>query len=259
MSSSEDVSRSKDERYQPGTLITVEVMKELLREERESLKDFIREEISLVTDALRSELAEQRSRVLELEQHVEAQGVVIDEMEGRLRQREDRTAELEEALDQVEADQKSGDLIFAGSAIPPPPAITDYSRPEDVTAVTLELLRRHLPTVELSREDFVSCTRIAQGKKLLCKFSRSGPLSPRYQLYDSRFSLKDSRDEDRLYISENLSKVRFHIFQKLLQEKRAKRLYSVFSKNGAVFCKAVKHGRKIRVSYVQQIPEVLRG
>ena len=134
------------------------------------------------------------------------------------------------------------------------------SRPsEDVTAVTLDVLKRHLPTVELRREDIASCIRVARGKKIICKFFRTGPLTPRYRLYDSRFSLKDSRPEDRLYISENLSKARFDIFQKLLQEKRAKNVHSVFSKNGAVFCRVAMHGRKIRVSHTQQIPEVLRG
>ena len=130
---------------------------------------------------------------------------------------------------------------------------------EDVAGVALDILRRRLPAVEVRREDLVSCTRIARGKKLLCKFSRTGPSTPRYQLYDSRFSLKDSRSDDTLYISEHLSKVRFDIFQKLLQEKRAKKVHSVFSKNGVVFCRVVMHGRKIRVSDAQQIPEVLRG
>ena len=260
VSSCEDVSRGRDQQSQPGSLITVEVMKELLREERESMRDFIREEISRATETFRSELAEQKSRILELESHVEAQGVFIDELEHRLRGREDRTADLEAALDQVEADQKSSDLIFSGSAIPPPPQPAEgRGPPEDVTGVALGLLRQHLPAVELKREDIVSCTRIARGKKLLCKFSRAGPLSPRYQLYDSRFSLKDSRTDDKLFISEHLSKARFDIFQKLLQEKRAKRVHSVFSKNGVVFCRVVMHGRKIRVTHAQQIPDVLKG
>ena len=260
VSSCEEVSRSKEERHHPGSLITVEIMKDLLREKRKSLRDFIREEISQVADVLHSEIAELRTRVMELEQHAEAQGVVIDDLECRLHQRENRTAELEAALDQVEADQKAGDLILSGTAIPPPPAPTEGREPpEDVTAVTLDVLKRHLPTVELRREDIASCIRVARGKKIICKFFRTGPLTPRYRLYDSRFSLKDSRPEDRLYISENLSKARFDIFQKLLQEKRAKNVHSVFSKNGAVFCRVAMHGRKIRVSHTQQIPEVLRG
>ncbi|KAF0298187.1 hypothetical protein FJT64_004437 [Amphibalanus amphitrite] len=144
-------------------------MKELLREERESLRDFIREEISRTTETFRSELAEQKNRIVELESHVEAQGVFIDELERRLRGREDRTADLEAALDQVEADQKSSDLILSGSAIPPPPQPAEgRGPPEDVAGVALGLLRRHLPAVELKREDIVSCTRIARGKKLLC-------------------------------------------------------------------------------------------
>ena len=260
VSSCEDVSQIKDVRYQPGAPITVEVMKKLLREERESLRSFIREEISLVAESLRTELAAQKTRVLDLEQHVEAQGAFIGELEGKLRQREDRMAELEVALDQVEADQKRGDLILSGTAIPPPLDTADSGGPpEDVTGVVLDLLKRRLPTVEVRREDIASCSRIARGKKLLCKFSRTGPSTPRYQLYDSRFSLKDSRPDDRLFISEHLSKARFDIFQKHLQEKRAKNVHSVFRKNGVVFCRVMMHGRKIIVTDAQQIPEVLRG
>ena len=59
--------------------------------------------------------------VLEMEQHVQAQGLVIDYLECWLCQREDRTMELEVVLDKVEANQKAGDLILSSMVIPPLP------------------------------------------------------------------------------------------------------------------------------------------
>lgn len=266
-SSAEDfTSRCRgDAHLQPDSPVTVGVMQQLLCQERDSLRSFLREEISRVTEVLRAELNEQSSRIQQLEQHVEAQGVVIDELERRLLDREDRTAGLEEALDQVEADQKCNDLIFSGTAVPPRPsppagnAGDNRGGPlEDVTDVTISMLRRHLPAIELKREDIVSCRRIGNGKKILCKFSRGDTSSPRYQLYDKRFALKDSPPENKLFINEHLSKRRLDIFQKLLQEKGAKRLHSVFSKNGVVFCTVMRYGRKIRVTSADQIPHALR-
>ena len=63
----------------------------------------------------------------------------------------------------------------------------------------------------------------------------------------------------RLYVSENLTRKRQDIFQALLNEKRQKRLYTVFTKHGEVFCKTMQHGRKIRVDSLDAIPDALRG
>ena len=62
-----------------------------------------------------------------------------------------------------------------------------------------------------------------------------------------------------LYVNESLSRRRQDIFQALLAEKRAGRLYAVFTKNGEVFCKASQFGRKVRVESLEKITHALQG
>lgn len=61
----------------------------------------------------------------------------------------------------------------------------------------------------------------------------------------------------QLFVSENLTRRKQEIFQALLAEKRAQRLYTVFTKNGEVFCKTMQFGRKIRVDSLDRIANVL--
>ena len=60
-----------------------------------------------------------------------------------------------------------------------------------------------------------------------------------------------------LYINENLTRRRQEIFQALLIERRSGRLYTVFTKNGEVFCKTMQYGRKIRVDSMHKIAQIL--
>lgn len=66
-------------------------------------------------------------------------------------------------------------------------------------------------------------------------------------------------ERQRLYVSENLTRKRQDIFQELLNLKRSRQIYTVFTKNGEVFCKTMQFGRKIRVGRVEDIPNALRG
>ena len=62
----------------------------------------------------------------------------------------------------------------------------------------------------------------------------------------------------QLYVNENLTRRRQEIFQALLAEKRARKLYTVFTKNCEVYCKTVQYGRKIRVDSMEKVMSVLR-
>ena len=65
-------------------------------------------------------------------------------------------------------------------------------------------------------------------------------------------------ESPKLFVRENLSPRRHEIFQALLMEKAAKNIYTVFTKNGAVFCKLVQHGQKIRVRSLNEVQVLLQ-
>ena len=304
---SSDSSDANSALDQPLTELT-------LRSVMQSMTQQIRSDIASEFAALRDELSKMSSRVWELEKHVEQRDNFIEEIENRLKNREDRVEELEEELERISCDNKKRDLIFAGSAIPAPPA---QSWTEDVTSTTVTMLNRCLPDVKVDRDDIDECFRIARGRRILCRFRRAGKGSVRDRLYENRFAARRGGDAaavssprdgsppqsftgdtsptmdrpvpggadtgsvaasatatatttaaptgsgrdattQQLYVSENLTRRKQEIFQALLAEKRAQRLYTVFTKNGDVFCKIMKFGQKVRVDSMSKIEYILR-
>ena len=295
---------SDSELDQPLTELT-------LRSVMQSMTQQIRGDIASEFAAIRDELGKMSSRIYELEKHVEQRDKFIDEMESRLQDGESRVEELEEEVERLNSEHKRRDLIFSGSAVPAPPS---QAWTEDVKATTMALLARCLPDVKVTSSDIEECFRVSRGKRILCRFRRSGKGSVRDELYERRFSARRvgpvaagsggpgvtsappapaaaSRagptsdgptpgggagtglssaaatlaDSERaatalqLYVSENLTRRKQEIFQALLTEKRANRLYTVFTKNGEVFCKTMQFGQKVRVDSMGKIPHVLRG
>ena len=123
---------------------------------------------------------------------------------------------------------------------------TPLARPtEDVEAALITMLNSAFPDLGLQRSDIERVHRT--GKKIWCRFVKSGAGSKRDQLYNGRLSLRDNRKGNELYISECLTKARQELFAKLLAYKKDKKIYTVFTRYGSVFVKEQQYGRNIRV------------
>ena len=116
---------------------------------------------------------------------------------------------------------------------------------EDVEATLISLLNSAFPGLGLQRSDIERAHRT--GKKIWCRFVKSGTGSVRDQLYNGRVSLRGRRRGNELYISECLTKARQEVFAKLLALKKEKKIYTVFSRYGAVFVKEQQYGRNVKV------------
>ena len=138
------------------------------------------------------------------------------------------------------APARDGDRRDGSTAAGPPPR-----QAEDVEATLISLLNSAFPGLDLQRSDIERAHRT--GKKIWCRFVKSGAGSVRDQLYNGRLSLRGNRKGDELYISECLTKARQEIFGKLLALKKEKKIYTVFSRYGSVFVKEQQYGRNVRV------------
>lgn len=126
------------------------------------------------------------------------------------------------------------------TAAAPPPA----RRPEDVEATLIELLNSAFPGLGLQRSDIDRVHRT--GRRIWCRFVKSGAGSMRDRLYQGRLSLK-GRVGNELYISECLTKSRQEIFSRLLALKRQGKIYTVFTRYGSVYVKEQRYSNKIRI------------
>ena len=164
---------------------------------------------------------------------------------------------------------RPGSSTPAGSGEAPPPAGGDASSPaggpgrppssqqsasssgdrdeEDVPATVVRLLNEAYPDLHLQKGDIARAHRDRTGKKIWCKFVHSGPGSKRELVYSRRLSLKTLDRDNALYINESLSKVRNEIFNELPSLKKQRKIYTVFTRNGAVFFKSKQYGQNVRV------------
>ena len=59
-----------------------------------------------------------------------------------------------------------------------------------------------------------------------------------------------------LFVNESLTRLRGQIFRSLLAAKRAKKVYTVFSRGGNVYFKEKQHGVSTRVDSLQRLSQL---
>ena len=83
--------------------------------------DLLKKEMSSKFEGLRSELGALHGRLQELENHIAARDLEIDQLERDVYTKDSRIADLECEVDQLHTEQRRKDLILSGSAIPAKP------------------------------------------------------------------------------------------------------------------------------------------
>lgn len=123
--------------------------------------------------------------------------------------------------------------------------------PEDVSSLVIDAVRSRLRGLEFQKEDIDRAHRLpGPNNKVIVRFVRSGPGSVRDQLMSRRLELSGYND---LFINESLTASKSQIFRSLLEAKKQKQIYTVFTRWGHVFYKAEKYGTNTRVESIQKL------
>lgn len=124
---------------------------------------------------------------------------------------------------------------------------------EDVNGLVIDTVRARLPGLNISEDDIDRAHRLpGPNNKVIVRFVRSGPGSVRDQLMSRRLEL---RGQD-LYINESLTAQKNLIYRSLLDAKKEKKVYTVFTRWGHVFYKTEKYGTSSRVDSVDKLREL---
>ena len=124
---------------------------------------------------------------------------------------------------------------------------------EDINGLVIGVIRARLRGLDIREEDIDRAHRLpGPNNRIIVRFVRSGPNSVRDQLM-SRMEL---RHHDDLFVNENLTAQKNVLYRSLLDAKKAKQIYKVFSRWGHVYFKAEKFGTSTRVDGVEKLREL---
>ena len=112
---------------------------------------------------------------------------------------------------------------------------------EDIHALVITTLNQNLPGINITQQDIDRAHRLpGRNHRVIVRFVRSGDGSVRDRVMGRRLELA-GKD---LYVSESLTKLRGQIFRSLINAKKQKKLYTVYTRGGQVYFKSeVRHQR----------------
>lgn len=122
---------------------------------------------------------------------------------------------------------------------------------EDIHSLVIGVVRARLSGIDIRDEDIDRAHRLpGPNNRVIVRFVRSGPNSIRDQLMSRRLELKHCND---LFINESLTAQKNAIYRALLDAKKSKKIYTVFTRWGHVYFKAEKFGTSSKVDSADKL------
>lgn len=122
---------------------------------------------------------------------------------------------------------------------------------EDIHNLVIGVVGSRLPGINIRDEDIDRAHRLpGPNNRVIVRFVRSGPNSIRDQLMSRRLELRHCND---LFINESLTAQKNAIYRTLLDAKKSKKIYTVFTRWGHVYFKAEKFGTSSRVDSADKL------
>ena len=134
------------------------------------------------------------------------------------------------------------------------PAAAGSTEEENVGRQVISVLQARMPWLNLREQDIDRAHRLpGPNHRVIVKFVQSGAGSKRDLLLTRRTELRGYND---LFVNESLTAQNGQIFRALLQAKKDKKIYTVFTRGGVVFCKTEQFSTRTRVDSVAKLAEL---
>ena len=128
---------------------------------------------------------------------------------------------------------------------------------EDIGGMVVKAINDNVKDVRVTKDDFSAVHRLSKENTVICAFLNK---NLRNKVYEGRLSMRYQADfADRLFVTENLTRAKSAVFNRLLQLKRSGRVWTVFSKAGIPCFKASKTAVPVRVYNMEQVISAERG
>ena len=228
------------------------------QEQREAIVQDLKKELTLALKGMETKIDHIKlsleKRVEDVEKHTNERDILVEKLSAEVEKSRSTIKALQEEAELRDMECRAPELILSGKAVPPKPRTdTAYdATSEDLRCTALGVIRRAFPRAEVEVGDLAEVRRIG-GRVLLCRFVHTGSGSLRNFLYDNRMDLRNKTGDDELFISESLIQKHRDIFRRLLELKKQKKLYCVFTRFGFPYCKVQKDLQKVLVDSVEKV------
>ena len=163
--------------------------------------------------------------------------------------------QLSEIVDKNEQYSRKDMLILSGDGLPPvSPNSGEHEDPSITRDIVTKVIRDKLG-VEL-KGGITACHRLRKNSRALVKF---GDLDDRQQVYEARFTSKDSDQSARIIIHENLTAKRAAQVRILSQLKDNKQIGSYHTRNGNIFARKSVEQKFVPITPFMSMDEILEA
>lgn len=205
-----------------------------------------------IISSFETKFASLNHRIDVLESDVHDKVVQIENIQREMSELKLENHELKNQVESMDMNNRADSLIFTTKDFGPAGA------EENAAEKVADVVSARFSDVRLSKADIQAAHRLQSKDTIICKFySRE----VRDNLYGKRFELMKQSDRPRnpFFISESLTKNNRTLFNELLAAKRDRKLYTVFTRAGAVFCKTSREAKAVRVDSKEKIADILHG
>ena len=125
---------------------------------------------------------------------------------------------------------------------------------EDIEAKIVDVLTRKLPGLSMATSDIRAAHRLQSDSTVICKFMKR---QLRDDIYENRFQQRAGDPAKRLFITESLSAQNKEIMNVLVQAKKRRQIYTVFSRRGLVYVKCDRDSGSRRIDNMSSLERLL--
>ncbi|XP_043206706.1 uncharacterized protein LOC122380725 [Amphibalanus amphitrite] len=224
-------------------------------ESLDAVKSIIDKGIEKVTKLMEEKFRSMERRIEIMEGELFLKDAETNVLKDRVSSQEATIKALQEQLEGIDTNRRMNSLILKSEEF------GKRERDEDIEGKVISVLNRRLPEVHVTGSDIQTAHRLQGDSTVIVKFFKTKVKDDIYErrMKQARVQNHGDRPAAPLYINESLSAMNKEIFNALLEAKKRKKIYTVYSRRGAVFCKLDSESRGQKMVSMDQVTSLLGG
>lgn len=227
----------------------------LAGESLETVKQIMVTEIGKVISLMERKFEAQEKRIEILEAELMQSDNDKRALHAKLTAHEKTICSLTEQMEAMDTNRRMNSLILKWQGF------GKRSLNENVEEKVVNVLNQRFPDLHITASDLQTVHRLQGEYTVICKFLKT---QLRNEVFERRMSQAgyvrgSGNSAAPLFINESLSPAKQALLNALLDAKRRKLVYTVYTKRGAVFCKRGVESRGQRVDSMEEVKSIVDG